>query len=256
MQKRIGHFSEIPAAKIDIFSREEKQFSRPLPQPRKLLDHVRDVLRVNHYSARTEEAYVGWIRRYILYHNKKHPRDMGALEVELYLTHLAVGEKVSANTQKQALNALVFLYHRVLQKPLGQFRDIERPKRPQRRPLVLGKDEVGRILQVMSEHINCRARLFTERLGTQISQCQSRMGVAVCFSCPDAFKGPAHGRNASTPSAREFCPESAQQSGSASRNRQACDMSYSSAVICHEAYSQRVTTFELCRSCSVIHPVR
>jgi hypothetical protein len=129
MQKRIGHFSEISPAKIDIFPREEKQFSRPLPQPRKLLDHVRDVLRVNHYSARTEGAYIGWIRRYILYHNKKHPREMGALEAELYLTHLAVGEKVSTNTQKQALNALDFLYHRVLQKPLGRFRDIERPKR-------------------------------------------------------------------------------------------------------------------------------
>jgi len=136
--------------KIDNFAKEEKQFSEPLPPPRRLLDHVRDVLRVNHYSVRTEEAYVGWIRRYILYHNKKHPRDMGALEVELYLTHLAVGEKVSTNTQKQALNALVFLYRRVLQKPLGQFRDIERPKRPQRRPLVLSKDEVERILQVMS----------------------------------------------------------------------------------------------------------
>ena len=75
---------------------------------------------------------------------------MGALEVELYLTHLAVGEKVSMNTQKQALNALVFLYHRVLQKPLGQFRDISRPKKPQRRPLVLSKNEVERILRVMS----------------------------------------------------------------------------------------------------------
>ena len=81
---------------------------------------------------------------------KKHPRDMAALEVELYLTHLAVGEKVSTNTQKQALNALVFLYHRVLRKPLGQFRDIERPKRPQRRPLVLSKAEVEQILRVMS----------------------------------------------------------------------------------------------------------
>jgi len=146
----LGIFLKIPVAKIDIFPREEKQFSRPLPQPRKLLDHVRDVLRVNHYSARTEEAYVGWIRRYILYHNKKHPREMGALEVELYLTNLAVGEKVSTNTQKQALNALVFLYHRVLQKQLGRFRDIERPKRPQRRPLVLSKHEVERILRVMS----------------------------------------------------------------------------------------------------------
>jgi integrase len=75
---------------------------------------------------------------------------MGALEVELYLTHLAVGENVSTSTQKQALNALVFLYHRVLQKPLGQFGDIARPKRPKRRPLVLGKEEVEKILRVMS----------------------------------------------------------------------------------------------------------
>jgi integron integrase len=150
MQNRSRHFSGVLPARIDTLPREEKQFSRPLPQPRKLLDRVRDVLRVNHYSVRTEEAYVGWIRRYILYHNKKHPREMGALEVELYLTHLAVGEKVSTNTQKQALNALVFLYHRVLQKPLGRFRDIERPKRPQRRPLVLSKDEVEQILRVMS----------------------------------------------------------------------------------------------------------
>src|SRR5918996_2577242 len=105
MQKRSRHFSGVRSAKIDAFAREEKRFSGRVPRARKLLDHVRDVLRVNHYSVRTEEAYVGWIRRYILYHNKKHPREMGALEVELDLTHLAVGEKVSTNTQKQALNA-------------------------------------------------------------------------------------------------------------------------------------------------------
>jgi site-specific recombinase XerD len=139
MQKNSRHFGELDPAKIGGFAKQEKQFSEGA-RPRKLLDHVCDVLRVNHYSPRTEEAYLGWIRRFILFHNKKHPREMGALEVELYLTHLAVEEKVSANTQKQALNALVFLYHRVLQKPLGQFRDIERAKRPQRRPLVLTKD--------------------------------------------------------------------------------------------------------------------
>jgi integron integrase len=149
MQKRSRHFSGVRSAKINTLPREGKQFHGPPAQPRKLLDHVRDVLRVNHYSARTEEAYVGWIRRFILYHNKEHPLEMGALEVELYLTHLAVDEKVSTNTQKQALNALVFLCHRVLQKPLGQFRDISRPKKPQRRPLVLSKIEVERILRVM-----------------------------------------------------------------------------------------------------------
>ncbi len=149
MQKSGRHFSEVRSAKIGALPKEEKQFSVSA-RPRKLLDHVRDVLRVNHYSARTEEAYVAWIRRFILFHGKKHPREMGALEVELFLTHLAVGENVSFSTQKQALNALVFLYHRVLQKPLGQFRDIERPKRPQRRPLVLSKAEVERLLAVMT----------------------------------------------------------------------------------------------------------
>src|SRR5260370_36502886 len=137
MQKRSRHFSGVCSAKIGAFLREQKELCGPAQPPAKLLNHVRDVLRVNHYSVRTEEAYVGWIRRFILYHNKKHPREMGALEVELYLTHLAVGEKVSTNTQKQALNALLFLYHRGLQKPLGQFRDISRPKKPERRPLVL-----------------------------------------------------------------------------------------------------------------------
>jgi len=140
MQKGSRHFSGVRSPKIDAFPKGEKQFCGSSPQPRKLLDHVRDVLRVNHYSVRTEEAYVGWIRRFILYHDKKHPREMGALEVELYLTHLAVGEKVSTNTQKQALNALVFLYHRVLQKRLGQFRDISRPKKPQRRAATLSTD--------------------------------------------------------------------------------------------------------------------
>lgn len=149
MQKSSEHFPEVRPVKIAAFSKEEKQFGVSA-RPRKLLDHVRDVLRVNHYSSRTEEAYVGWIRRFILFHGKKHPQQMGALEVERFLTHLAVGENVSSSTQKQALNALVFLYHRVLQKPLGQFRDIQRPKRPQRRPLVLSKAEVERLLAVMT----------------------------------------------------------------------------------------------------------
>src|SRR5882672_7192060 len=125
MQKPDRHFLGSDDERIALPANVESQFSA-LPRPRKLLDHVRDVLRVNHYAARTEEAYTGWIRRFILYHGKKHPREMGALEVELFLTHLAVGENVSTSTQKQALNALVFLYQRVLQKPLGQFRDIAR----------------------------------------------------------------------------------------------------------------------------------
>ncbi len=79
-------------------------------RPRKLLDQVRDTIRLKHYSIRTEEAYVRWIKRYILYHGKRHPRDMGTPEIEAFLTHLAVDQKVAASTQNQALNAILFLY--------------------------------------------------------------------------------------------------------------------------------------------------
>ena len=80
-----------------------------MEQPKKLLDQVRDVIRVKHYSIRTEESYVDWIRRYILFHNKRHPKDMGRIEVEAFLTHLAVEKNVAASTQTQALSALLFL---------------------------------------------------------------------------------------------------------------------------------------------------
>src|ERR1043165_4099030 len=93
----------------------------PSPKAVKLLDQVRQVLRVKHYSPRTENCYVQWIRRYILFHGKKHPREMGAREVEAFLTELAVVRRVSASTQNQALNALVFLYAQVLERDLGRF---------------------------------------------------------------------------------------------------------------------------------------
>jgi hypothetical protein len=83
-------------------------------RPRKLLDHVRDAIRLKHYSYRTEQTYVGWIRRYIIFHNKQHPKDMGVAEVEAFLTHLAVEGHVSASTQNQALSGLLFLYRTVL----------------------------------------------------------------------------------------------------------------------------------------------
>ena len=82
-------------------------------RPRKLLDQVRDAIRLKHYSYRTEQSYVGWIRRYILFHSKQHPKDMGGAEVEAFLTHLAVERHVSASTQNQAFSALLFLYRNV-----------------------------------------------------------------------------------------------------------------------------------------------
>jgi len=84
------------------------------PLPKKLLDQVRDAIRVRHYSYRTEEAYVQWVRRFILFRNKQHPKDMGEIEVEAFLTHLAVQERVAASTQNQAFSALLFLYREVL----------------------------------------------------------------------------------------------------------------------------------------------
>ena len=83
-------------------------------RPKKLLDQVRDAIRLKHYSYRTEQAYVGWIKRYIYFHDVRHPSEMGAPEVEAYLTHLAVKEHVAASTQNQALSALLFLYCEVL----------------------------------------------------------------------------------------------------------------------------------------------
>ena len=85
----------------------------PLPRPPRLLDQVKQVMRVRHYALRTEECYAQWIKRFILFHGKRHPRDMGAAELELFLTDLAVNGHVSARTQNQALNALVFLYRDV-----------------------------------------------------------------------------------------------------------------------------------------------
>ncbi|HED04400.1 MAG TPA: hypothetical protein ENI60_06500 [Candidatus Fraserbacteria bacterium] len=83
-------------------------------RPKRLLSWVRETIRIKHYSIRTEEAYVSWIKRYILFHNKRHPFQMGSPEVEAFLTHLAIEQHVAASTQNQAFNALLFLYREVL----------------------------------------------------------------------------------------------------------------------------------------------
>src|SRR3954468_16215234 len=110
------------------------------------LRKVREAIRVRHYSIRTEEAYVQWVKRFIVFHGKRHPSEMGEAEVATFLTHLAVVGNVASSTQNQALNALVFLYDKVLSRPLGECVGIVRAKRPQRLPTVLTPIEVGRIL--------------------------------------------------------------------------------------------------------------
>ena len=117
--------------------------------PKKLLDQVRDRLRLKHYSIRTEQAYIGWIKRYILFHNKKHPNDMGAQEIEEFLTYLAVKQKVAHSTQNQALNAVIFLYREILGTELKDPIDAIRAKRPQRLPTVLNQKETQKLLNAM-----------------------------------------------------------------------------------------------------------
>ena len=116
------------------------------PKPR-LLDRVRAALRGRHYSRRTEEAYVAWIRRYIVFHGKRHPVEMGAPEISRFLSWLAINRNVAASTQNQALSALLFLYGEVLDLDVPWLDDVVRAKRPQRLPVVLTRDEVQAVLQ-------------------------------------------------------------------------------------------------------------
>jgi integron integrase len=116
-----------------------------MPQPPRLLEQVSYVLRRKHYSIRTEESYLNWIRRFILFHDKRHPRDMSAPEVEAFLTHLAVREHVAASTQNQALSALLFLYRHVLQMELTEPLDALRARKGKRLPVVLTPAEVRAI---------------------------------------------------------------------------------------------------------------
>jgi integron integrase len=118
----------------------------PRPRPPRLLDQLSQVLRVRHYSPRTEACYLHWARHFILFHGKRHPRDMGAGEIEQFLTDLAVRGRVSASTQNQALNALVFLYSQLLGMELGRFEAV-RARRPKRLPVVLAVEEVASVLE-------------------------------------------------------------------------------------------------------------
>ena len=119
------------------------------PGPR-LLDQVRNAIRVRHMSIRTEEAYVRWIRRFILFHGKRHPSMMGGSEISQFLTHLAVEQNVAASTQNQALSALLFLYEQVLDQPFERLDEMVRARRPARLPVVLTRDEIDLVVAQLS----------------------------------------------------------------------------------------------------------
>ena len=119
--------------------------SGPVSAPR-LLEQVRARIRFKHYSIRTEQAYVDWIKRFIRHYGKQHPKDMGADEVRMFLTHLAVAGRVAASTQNQAKSALLFLYKEVLGVELPWLDKVEAAKAPKRLPVVLTRDEVMAML--------------------------------------------------------------------------------------------------------------
>jgi site-specific recombinase XerD len=112
----------------------------------KLLDQVRYAIRTRHYSRRTEQAYVHWIRRYIVFHDKKHPSAMGAPEIAKYLSWLATERRVSSSTQNQAFSAVLFLYKHVLHIEVAAIEDVPRGKMPHRLPVVLSVEEVGKLI--------------------------------------------------------------------------------------------------------------
>jgi integron integrase len=129
----------------------------PAPsKKKKLLDRMRDVMRVKHYSIRTEQAYCDWVERFIRYHRMRHPRDMRETEVSDFLTHLARHGRVAASTQNQALSALLFLYKEVMKEEIGWLGNVERATKPPRLPVVLTRDEVHRLFA----HLHGTSRLM------------------------------------------------------------------------------------------------
>lgn len=119
------------------------------PKPKKLMDQVRDALRTQHYAYRTEQTYMDWIKRYILFHNKRHPNEMGEKEIQAFLVHLAAERKVAASTQNQALSSILFLYRVVLQKEIILPPGLINPSRPNRLPTVLSQAEAMNVINQM-----------------------------------------------------------------------------------------------------------
>ncbi len=142
----------------------------PTTQKPKLLEQVRQAIRIRHYSYMTEKAYLGWIKRFIFFHDKRHPIEMGEAEIGRFLSSLATDSHVSASTQNQALNAIIFLYNEVLEKRVGLIQGVVRASRPLRLPVVLTKEEVTQVLR----YIDGTPRLMTLLLyggGLRLMEC-------------------------------------------------------------------------------------
>ena len=137
------------------------RISRNSPQKNKnLLEQVSEVMRLRHYSIRTERSYIGWIKRYCIFHDMKHPVNMGISEIEAFLSDLATNEKIGRSTQNQAFNALLFLYKQVLRIPLDEPINALRSPRRQRVPVVMTQEETRRVLGAMSGQMKMMAQLM------------------------------------------------------------------------------------------------
>jgi integron integrase len=141
----------------------------PPPAKPKLLDQVRQAIRARHYSPKTEESYVHWIKRFILFHKKRHPAEMSEKEIGQFLSSLATERRVSASTQNQALNAILFLYRDVLRKEIGYVDGVVRAKRPHRIPVVLTRQEVKRVLAAL-DHSNWLLGMLLYGAGLRLTE--------------------------------------------------------------------------------------
>jgi len=130
------------------------------PKARKLLEQVSDAIRVKHYSSRTEKTYVDWVKRYVLFHNKLHPKDMGAQEIQAFITHLATQRHLSASTQNQALSAIIFLYRHVLKIDIVLPSDVIRAEKSQTLPVVLTHQEAMTVINKMTGTSQLMAKIL------------------------------------------------------------------------------------------------
>ena len=156
------------------------------PQSPRLLDQVRNRIRYLHYSLQTERAYIHWIKRYIYFHNKRHPKDMAESEVVAFLNYLANKKRVSASTQNQAMNAIVFLYKQVLQKELGIFDQLQHAQRHKRLPVVLTPGEINAVISVLQEPYRTMAGLMYGS-GLRMTECLKLRIMDVDFARRELF---------------------------------------------------------------------
>jgi Phage integrase, N-terminal SAM-like domain len=166
----------------------------------KLLDQMRHVLRLKHMSIRTEKAYVQWAKRFILFHHKRHPADMGAPEIRAFLIYLAVEGQIAASTQNVALQALVFLYRHVLKQPFPELEDLEHAKKSRRVPVVFARQEVTKVLAQLTGPSHLMASLLYGS-GLRLMECVRRIGsLKTLFAPPQCIpRAPQRHPPADTP---------------------------------------------------------